>query len=98
MHVLHSPLEQTRGVFGRHPSVDECYVFPFSGIAHRPIHTFGLRRPLRVGWYIDGHLVVEEVLRPWLGVGVHKGDTVVETHPDADLPNRVGEDIGRLGQ
>lgn len=90
-HVLRGPLEQTRGVIGRYPEPGECYVFPYDAVARRGMHMVGVPEPLRVGWYVDGALVAEEVLRPWLGLATHIADMVVETHPDSELPRRAPE-------
>lgn len=80
--TLRSGWEQSRGVIGRYPGPDEKYVFEFDGVARRFIHMVGVRRPLRVEWYIEGELQSSETLRPWTGWGWKPADTVVERRPD----------------
>lgn len=80
-HVLRSDWQQSRGVIGRYPDPDEEYVFEFDGVARRFIHMVGVRRPLRVEWYIGDGLQTAETLRAWLGWGYHKADRVIERRP-----------------
>lgn len=80
--VLETPLEQARGVIGRYPDENERYIFEFDSVDYRPVHMIGVRRPLRVTWYVDGEVTKEETLRPWIGVGIGKADKVVERRPE----------------
>jgi hypothetical protein len=79
--VLDGPLAQTRGVIGRYPEADERYVFDFDQTKPRPIHMLGVRRPLLVRWLVDGELIAEQTLRPWIGHARHRADTVTEERP-----------------
>jgi hypothetical protein len=76
--TLTGPLEQARGVIGRYPDPDEQYVFEFRTVAARLVHMVGVRRPLRVTWYLDGRERHQRVLRPWTGVGLARADRLVE--------------------
>lgn len=78
---LTGPLEQVRGVIGRYPGPDEAYAFVFEDVAERPVHMVGVRRPLRVEWYVDGELERAEVLEPWWGTASARADRVVERRP-----------------
>lgn len=80
--TLRTDWEQSRGVIGRYPEPDEEYVFEFDGVARRFIHMVGVRRPLRVEWYIGDELQAAETLRPWTGWGWEPADRVVERRPD----------------
>lgn len=80
-HILRSPLQQARGVIGRYPGPEERYVFEFDGVARRSVHMVGVRRPLRVTWLVDGDVVKEATLRPWIGHGAARADRVVEERP-----------------
>jgi hypothetical protein len=41
----------------------------------------GVRRPLLVRWLVDGELIAEQTLRPWIGHARHRADTVTEERP-----------------
>jgi len=79
--VLRSPLEQARGVIGRHPGPDDRVVFAFDDAAPRLVHMLGVRRPLRVRWLVDDTCVRDSVLQPWVGIGRARADRIVETQP-----------------
>jgi uncharacterized membrane protein (UPF0127 family) len=81
--VLSSLPAQLRGVIGRYPAPDEAYVFEFDAVARRPIHMLGVRRPLRVEWFIDDDRVRTARLRPWIGYGAARANRVVERRPGA---------------
>lgn len=83
-HILRLPLQQARGVIGRYPDEDERYVFEFDTVARRPVHMVGVRRPLAVTWLIDGGIVHEETLRPWVGYAAADADTVIEERPSEE--------------
>jgi hypothetical protein len=76
--VLSRPHERARGVIGRYPAPDERYVFEYDGVASRRIHMIGVRRPLRVTWWIGDEAVAVETLRPWIGTAAHRADRVTE--------------------
>jgi len=80
--VLDSLLSQLRGVIGRYPNPNQEYVFEFDDVGERDVHMVGVRRPLRVEWYVDDDLVREEVLRPWLGYASTRADRVIERRPE----------------
>jgi hypothetical protein len=80
--VLDSWLQQARGVIGREPGPDERYVFEFDSVAPRLVHMLGVRDPLRVSWYVGDELVERRTLRPWVGVGRARCDSVVEEAVD----------------
>lgn len=75
---LTGPLEQLRGVIGREPGPDEAYVFEFDDIRERTVHTFGVRKPLRVEFYVAGHEVWSDVLQPWTATARHRCDRIIE--------------------
>jgi len=74
---LTGPLEQLRGVIGREPGANEAFVFEFDSVAERTVHTFGVRKPLRVEFYVAGELVHEDILPPWTGLAKHRCDRIV---------------------
>lgn len=79
---LEGTWEMSRGVIGRYPNPDEEFVFQFDDQQPRLIHMLGVRRPLRVRWYIGAYLIADEILGPWTGWGIHVADRVVETRPE----------------
>lgn len=81
-HVLTGPLEQMRGVIGRHPDREERYIFEFDEIRERAVHMVGVRRPLRVTWEVRGQTIAQETLSPWTGWAVHRADRVIEEAVD----------------
>ena len=80
-HVLTDPFEQMRGVVGRYPSRDERYIFDFDTVKKRGVHMFGVFRPLTVGFYLDGELVKERTLLPFIGRAKAICDRVIERRP-----------------
>ena len=80
-HHLTGRLSRARGVIGRYPDPNERYIFEWTGVAGRPIHMLGVRRPLVVEWHIAGAMVVRETLRPWVGRASHPADRVIEYRP-----------------
>lgn len=85
MPTLTGPLEQARGVIGRYPDPGQSFEFVFDRVKPRAIHMVGVRRPLRVEWYVYGELEAAETLRPWVGWARHRADRVVERRP-GDTP------------
>lgn len=79
--VLDTQRERAKGVIGRYPEPNERYVFDLDRPQYYPVHMIGVRRPLRVTWLLDGEIVHRKTLRPWLGVGMAKADTVIEERP-----------------
>lgn len=79
--TLTTPVEQARGVIGRYPAPGERYVFEFETVKPRLIHMVGVRRPLRVEWYVGEELEAARTLRPWVGWGRARADRVVERRP-----------------
>lgn len=87
--VLESFWSQARGCIGRYPKPGEYYHYPGGSIKRRIVYMVGMRKPLRVGWYIDGQLNSETVLQPWVGVGFRQADLVVECRPEDELPKVI---------
>lgn len=74
-----STLDQLRGVMFR-GSLPDGYglVFPFDRTARRSVHMLFVRVPLDVLWLEGTRVERVERLRPWIGFGVARADTVVE--------------------
>lgn len=79
--VLTGALEQARGVIGRYPGPDEQFIFEFDSVERRRFHMVGVRRPLRIEFYIGADLVVETTMRPWIGTAAARCDRVIERRP-----------------
>jgi len=80
-HVLTDPFEQMRGVVGRYPAPDERYIFEFDTVEKRGVHMFGVFRPLTVEFYLDGELVKQRKLLPFIGRATAICDRVIERRP-----------------
>jgi hypothetical protein len=76
---LRSRLAKARGVIGRDVEVGDEFHFHYPHVGRRGIHMVGVRRPLRVQWFVSGDLEQSAVLRPWIGYGAADADLVVET-------------------
>ena len=72
-------LARARGLMFRR-SVPDGYalVFPFDGVGRRDLHMVFVPFPIDAVWLVDGEVTKRKRLRPWLGVGVARADTVVE--------------------
>ena len=76
--VLDSWPGHVRGVIGREPSPEQCFVFEFDDVDERAVHMVGVRSPLKVTWLIEGSINHEAVLKPWTGHDSARADVVLE--------------------
>jgi len=74
-----SPLARARGLMFRR-SVPEGYalVFPFGGVGQRSLHMLCVPFPIDACWLCDGIVEKTATLRPWVGLGRGRADTVIE--------------------
>jgi len=77
-HHLTGPLEQLRGVIGRHPEPGDRYIFEFDEPAERAVHMVGVREPLDVTFSVKGSTTLEVGLTPWTGYASARADRVIE--------------------
>jgi len=86
--VATSTLARARGLTFRR-SVPEGYalVFEFDDAAVRGLHMLFVPFAIDALWLVDDEVARVERLRPWLGVGRARADTVVE------LPAGAAEDV-----
>jgi uncharacterized membrane protein (UPF0127 family) len=96
--------EQARGLMGR-TSLPEEYALVFrfeeppawlpGPLTHwRSIHMLFVRVPLDVLWVLDGTVTKTTRAPPWIGVGLGRGDTVVELPAGAAEDVSVGDRVG----
>ena len=68
-------------------------VFEFEGSSPRTIDMLFVRTPIDVIWLIDERVNHVSTLRPWIGVGMHRADCVIELPPgtagDVEASDRV---------
>ena len=56
----------------------DALVFPFDGVGRRDVDMLFVPIPLDVLWLVDDRVERVETLRPWLGIGIERADTLVE--------------------
>ena len=77
--VADSRLAKARGLrFRREIPEDHALVFPFSRVGRRDIDMLFVPFPIDVLWLVDGRVERTKRLRPWIGFGLSRADTVVE--------------------
>jgi uncharacterized membrane protein (UPF0127 family) len=102
--VADSFAEQTRGMMGRSDIPPEyALVFEFGDpgffyrlldtLPRRIIHMLFVRMPLDVLWLREEEVVKTKTLRPWVGLGVAKADTIVELPAGAAAEVEVGDTV-----
>lgn len=62
-------------------------VFPFDRVGLRAVDMLLVRFPIDVLWLVDERVHRKRRLRPWIGVGIARADTVIE------LPAGVGDAV-----
>jgi uncharacterized membrane protein (UPF0127 family) len=70
---------RARGLMFRR-SIPEGYalVFPFDGAGRRRLHMVCVPFPIDACWLRDGVVERTATLRPWIGTGAARADTVIE--------------------
>jgi len=77
--VADSLLAKLRGLrFRREIPDDHALVFPFDGPGRRDVDMLFVRFPIDVLWLVDGCVERASTLRPWIGFGIQRADTLVE--------------------
>jgi len=92
--VASSTLARARGLMFRR-SIPEGYalVFEFDDAAVRGLHMLFVPFPIDALWLVDDEVTRVERLRPWLGVGRSRADTVVELPAGAAADVAVGDTV-----
>lgn len=81
-------VRRARGLmFRRGVPDDYALVFPFDGVATRPVHMLFVLQSLDVLWVADGAVERVATLRPWVGSARARADLVVE------LPAGAADDV-----
>jgi len=92
--VADSGLRQAIGLMGRW-SVPDGYglVFPFESAKPRFIHMVLVGTSIDVLWLIDGRVERVATLRPMIGVGRARADTLIELPAGAASAVEVGDHV-----
>lgn len=72
---------------------DFALVFTFDGVGYRDIDMLFVRTPIDVLWLIDEEVTRVETLRPWVGFGLTRADTVIELPPGTAGAVSVGDRV-----
>lgn len=92
--VADSTLSRARGLmFRRSVPDDYALVFTFDGVGRRDVHMLFVPFPIDALWLVDGEVVKKKRLRPWLGIGVARADTLVELPAGAADDVEVGDSV-----
>lgn len=86
-------LSRARGLMGRDVPDDYALVFRFGRPAGHGIHMLFVREPLDVLWVVDGEVTERARLRPWVGFGRARADTVVELPAGAAADVEPGDSV-----
>ena len=77
--VAESLAAKMRGLrFRRGLPDDYALVFPFDRVGRRDVDMLFVPISLDVIWLVDDRVERAETLRPWVGVGIERADTLVE--------------------
>ena len=92
--VADSYRSRARGLMFRRSLPDgHALLFRFDGAARRSVHMLFVAFPIDVIWLVDGEVTHVKRLRPWLGLGLGRADTLVElpagAADDVDVGDRV---------
>ena len=92
--VADSHLSQARGLMFRR-SVPEEYalVFRFDGAKQRDLHMVFVPFAIDAVWLVDGEVTHRKQLRPWIGRGKARADTIIELPAGAAESVEPGDSI-----
>lgn len=92
--VARSRLSQARGLMFRR-SIPEQYalVFDFEAAGMRDVHMLFVPFPLDAVWLVDDEVVHAKRLRPWIGLGRARADTLLELPAGTASDVAVGDRI-----
>ena len=96
--VADSTLARARGLMFRR-SLPDGYglVFRFGRPARRSIHMLFVPFPLDAVWLVEGEVTHVKRLRPWVGLGLGRADTLVELPAGAADAVEVGDRVALEG-
>lgn len=77
--VAQSTFERARGLMFRRSIPDDyALVFPFDGVETRWLHMLFVPFAIDAAWLVDGEVTQTKRLRPFVGLGRGRADTIVE--------------------
>lgn len=92
--VADSTLSRARGLmFRRSVPDDYALVFTFDDVGRRDVHMLFVPFALDALWLVDGEVEAKKRLRPWVGLGVARADTLVELPAGAADDVEVGDAV-----
>ena len=92
--VADSTLARARGLmFRRSIPEDYALVFTFDDVARRDVHMLFVPFPLDAVWLVDGEVEQVKRLRPWIGLGAARADTLIELPAGAAAAVDVGDAV-----
>jgi len=86
-------LAQLRGLRGRRLDDGEALVLEGDRAARRAVDMLGVPAPLDVLWLTEGVVQRVATLRPWVGVGMARAETIVELPAGVAGPVSVGDRV-----
>jgi uncharacterized membrane protein (UPF0127 family) len=94
--VADSVLARARGLmFRRSVPEDYALVFPFDRVRRRGLHMVFVPFPIDAVWLVDGEVTATARLRPWIGHGAARADTVIELPAGAAAAVEPGDEVVR---
>ncbi|MFA9515696.1 DUF192 domain-containing protein [Halopenitus sp. H-Gu1] len=77
--IADSTLSKARGLMFRRSIPDDyALVFPFETAETRTLHMLFVPVSIDAVWVVDGTVTQTKRLRPFVGIGFARGDTVIE--------------------
>jgi hypothetical protein len=96
--VVASTLSRARGLMFRRSIPDDyALVFEFDAPASRDVHMVFVPFAIDAVWLVDDEVTHVKRLRPWLGLGKGRADTLLELPAGAAADVAVG-DVVRVGK
>jgi len=88
--VAETTLSRARGLMFRRSIPDDYgLVFRFDDVARRDVHMLFVPFAIDALWLVDGEVTQVKRLRPWVGLGSARADTLIE------LPAGVADGVAR---
>ena len=89
-----STLARARGLMFRRSIPDDYgLVFSFDGVGRRDVHMLFVPFPIDALWLVDGEVERVKRLRPWVGLGIARADTLIELPAGAASEVEPGDSV-----
>jgi len=80
-------------MFRRSIPDDYSLVFPFDGVGRRDVHMLFVPFPIDALWLVEGEVERMKRLRPWVGLGIARADTLIELPAGAASEVEPGDSV-----